>query len=174
MTPSLQDHSVVAIYESHDGAEAAIKSLQQAGLDMKRLSIVARDVHTEEHAIGFYTSGDRMKFWGGRGAFWGTLWGMLFGSAFFLIPAVGPLVVMGPLVGWMVGALEGAAIGATTGVLGAALASIGIPDDSVVKYERAVKAGQYLVLARGTLDIVEHARVVLGTTGALQLMAHAA
>ena len=45
---------------------------------MKKLSIVARDFHTEEHALGFYTSGDRVKFWGGRGAFWGSLWGMLF------------------------------------------------------------------------------------------------
>ncbi len=115
-----------------------------------------------------------MKFWGGRGAFWGTLWGMLFGGAFFFIPTIGPLVVMGPLVGWLVGALEGAAIGGTAGVLGAALASIGIPDDSVVKYEGAVRAGQFLVVARGTSDIIDHARAVLGTTGASQLVAHAA
>ena len=40
MTESTQEESVVAIYASHDGAEAGIKALQQAGLDMKRLSIV--------------------------------------------------------------------------------------------------------------------------------------
>ena len=174
MTPSTQEHSVVAIYDSHTDAEAAIKALQQAGLDMKRLSIVGKDFHTEEHALGFYTSGDRMKFWGGRGMFWGTLWGMLFGSAFFVLPAIGPLVVMGPLVGWVVGALEGAAVGGATGVLAAALTSIGIPNDSVVKYELAVKAGKFIVLARGTADMIEHARAVLGKTGAWQLTAHAA
>jgi hypothetical protein len=111
MTESTQEESVVAIYDSHVGAESAIKSLQHAGLDMKRLSIVGKDFYTEEHAVGFYTPGDRMKFWGGRGAFWGSLWGMLFGGAFFFIPALGPIVAMGPLVAWIVGALEGAAVG---------------------------------------------------------------
>ena len=35
MTQSTQGHSVVAIYDSHTGAESAIKALQQAGLDMQ-------------------------------------------------------------------------------------------------------------------------------------------
>lgn len=167
------EHSAVAIYDSHTGAEAAIKALQHAGLDMKRLSIVGKDFHTEEHALGFYTSGDRMKFWGKRGAFWGTLWGMLFGSAFLFIPALGPIVVMGPLVGWIVASLEGAAVGGAAGVLAAAFASLGIPNDSVVKYEHAVRTGSYLVLARGDADMVEHARSVLATTGATLLATHA-
>ncbi len=174
MTPSPQEHSIVAIYDSHTGAESALKELQKAGLDMQRLSIIGKDFHTEEHALGFYTSGDRMKFWGVRGAFWGSLWGILFGGAFFFIPAIGPLVVMGPLVGWIVGALEGAAVGATAGVVAAALTSIGIPKDSVVKYELDVKAGKFLVLARGTPEMIAHAHVVLGTTGASLLVAHSA
>ena len=174
MTPSNQEHSVVAIYDTHTGAEAALKELQKAGLDMKRLSIIGKDFHTEEHALGFYTSGDRMKFWGVRGAFWGSLWGILFGGAFFFIPVIGPLVVMGPLVGWIVGALEGAAVGGAAGVIAAALGSIGIPNDSVVRYELDVKAGKFLVLARGTPEMISHAHVVLGTTGASLLATHAA
>jgi len=140
---------------------------------MKTLSIVAKDFQSQEHAIGFYTSGDRMKFWGGQGAFWGSLWGMLFGSAFFFIPVMGPIVAMGPLVGWIVGALEGAAVGGAAGVLGAALTSAGIPKDSVLKYELDVKAGKFLVLACGNADTIERARSVLGTTGASRLAAHA-
>ncbi len=172
MTESTQEESVVAIYASHEGAEAGIKALQQAGLDMKRLSIVGKDFHTEEHALGFYTAGDRIKFWGGRGAFWGTLWGMLFGSAFLVIPVLGPIVVMGPLVGFLVGALEGAAVGGAAGALSAALTNLGIPKDSVVKYELEVKAGKFLVLARGSAEMVQHARSVLEATGAGQLDAH--
>jgi uncharacterized membrane protein len=115
-----------------------------------------------------------MKFWGVRGAFWGSLWGVLFGGAFFFIPVIGPLVVMGPLVGWIVGALEGAAVGATAGVLAAAFASIGIPNDSIVKYELDVKAGKFLVLAHGTPEMITQAHAVLGTTGASLLVAHTA
>jgi uncharacterized membrane protein len=174
MTQDTQEHSVVAIYDTHTGAESAIKELQKAGLDMKRLSIVGKDFHTEEHALGFYTSGDRMKFWGAQGAFWGSLWGLLFGGAFFFIPAIGPLVVMGPLVGWIVGALEGATMGGAAGVLAAALTNMGIPKDSVVKYELDVKAGKFVVLAHGTAEMIDHARVVLGTTNACLVAAHAA
>jgi hypothetical protein len=92
-----KNNSIVAIYPSHTVAEAAIKELQQSGFDMKKLSIVGRDYHTDEHVVGYYNTGDRMKVWGKTGAFWGGLWGFLFGSAFFWIPGLGPLLVAGPL-----------------------------------------------------------------------------
>ncbi len=168
------EDAVVATYEFHVGAEAAIKALHAAGLDVSRLSIIGKDFETTEHALGFYTDGDRMKFWGGRGVVWGSLVGMLFGSAFFLLPAIGPIVVMGPLVGWLVGALEGAVVGGATGIVAAALANIGVPDDSVVRYELDVKAGKFLVMAHGTPEMIVHARAVLGTTGAASVSTHAA
>jgi hypothetical protein len=139
---------------------------------MKQLSIVGKDLHTEEHALGFYASGDRMKFWAGRGALWGSLWGMLLGSALFLLPAIGPVIVMGPLVAWIASALEGAAVGGAAGALAAALASIGLPKDSVVKYELEVKAGRFLVLVHGSAGLIEQARHLLGTTDATLVKAH--
>ena len=45
-------NSIVAVYPSHTAAEAAIKELQQSGFDMKKLSIVGRDYHTDEHVVG--------------------------------------------------------------------------------------------------------------------------
>jgi len=99
-------NAVVAIYDSHTQAEAAVKELQKSGFDMKKLSIVGRDYHTEEQVVGYYNTGDRMKHWGKLGAFWGGIWGMLFGAAFFAIPGLGPVLVAGPLVAWIVGALE--------------------------------------------------------------------
>ena len=62
-------NSVVAIYETHEQAEHAIKELQMAGVDMKSLSIAARDAHTDEHIVGYYNAGDRMMYWGKMGAF---------------------------------------------------------------------------------------------------------
>jgi uncharacterized membrane protein len=88
---------VVAIYSSHTAAEAAIKELQHSGFEMKKLSIVGRDYHTDEHVVGYYNVGDRMQVWGKTGAFWGGLWGLFFGSALFWVPGLGPLLVAGPL-----------------------------------------------------------------------------
>jgi len=123
----------VAIYNSHPEAEDGVKALQKSGFDMKKLSIVGKDYHTEEHVVGYYNAGDRMKYWGKMGAFWGGLWGLLLGAGFFAIPGIGPVVVAGPLVGGVVGALEGAAVVGGLSALGAGLVSIGIPKDSVLK-----------------------------------------
>ena len=168
-----ENNAVVGIYNSHTDAEASIKELQRSGFNMKKLSIVGKDYHTEEHVIGYYNTGDRMKVWGKLGAFWGGLWGLLFGSALFIIPGIGPLVVFGPLVGWIVGALEGAVVMGGLSALGAALYSVGIPKDSIMKYETALKSDKFLVIAHGTADEVAKAKSTLKTTGAAEIDAHA-
>ena len=103
-------NAVVAVFDTHQRAEDAIKNLQRSGFDMKNLSIVAKGYSTEEQPVGFYTTGDRVTFWGGTGALWGSLWGLLFGAALFWVPGIGPLVVGGQLVAILVGALEGAVV----------------------------------------------------------------
>jgi uncharacterized membrane protein len=165
-------NAVVGIFDSHLKAETSIKELQRSGFDMKKLSIVGKDYHPEEHVVGYYNIGDRMKVWGKLGAFWGGFWGLLFGSALFFIPGIGPLVVFGPLVSWIVGALEGAIVVGGLGALAAALYSIGIPKDSVMKYETAVKSDKFLVIAHGTADEVAKAKSILETAGAAQVDFH--
>jgi len=66
------NNAVAAIYDTHVQAEHAVKELQEAGVDMKSLSIVGRGTHTDEHVVGYYTTGDRMLYWGKVGAFWGV------------------------------------------------------------------------------------------------------
>ena len=157
-------NSIVAIYPSHTAAEAVVKELQHSGFDMKKLSIVGRDYHTDEHVIGYCNAGDRMKYWGKMGAFWGGIWGMLFGSAFFLIPGVGPLLVAGPLVAWIVGALEGAVVVGGLSAVGAGLYSLGIPKNSILQYETALKTGKFVLIAHGSLDETTRAKEILGRT----------
>ena len=67
---------------------------------MKKLSIVAKNPHIEEHVVGYYNTGDRMKHWAATGAAWGGIWSLLFGSAIFAIPGLGPVLVAGPLSRW--------------------------------------------------------------------------
>ena len=166
-------NSVVAIFETHHQAEDGVRELQQSGFNMKKLSIVGKDFHTNEHVVGYYNTGDRMKYWGTMGAFWGGLWGMLFGSAFFFVPGLGPLVVAGPLVSWIVGTLEGAAMMGGLSVLGAALVSIGIPTDSVLQYEESVRAGKFLLILHGNPQEVERAKDRLDNTQATETAVHA-
>jgi uncharacterized membrane protein len=161
MTPM---NSVVAIYDTHEQAESTIKELQQAGVDMKSLSIVARNAHTDEHVVGYYNAGDRMKYWGKVGAFWGGFWGLLFGSAAFVIPGIGPILVAGPLVGWIIAGLEGAVVVGGASAVGAGLVSIGIPKDSVLQYDVALKTDKYVLIVHGTQDQVDKAKDIIRST----------
>src|SRR3984957_20064069 len=163
-----EQHAVVAVYATHVEAEAAVKELQRAGVDMHTLSIVGKDSHTDEHVVGYYNTGDRMKYWGKIGAFWGGFWGLLFGSAFFAIPGLGPVLVAGPLVGWIVAALEGAAGVGGLSAIGAGLYGLGIPKDSVVQYELALKTDKFLLIVHGTAPEVEKARDIIKSTRPIQ------
>ncbi|WP_428375498.1 general stress protein [Lichenicoccus sp.] len=167
--------TAVATFTDHAGAEAAIKRLTEAGFDMKHLSVIGKGYHTEEKVVGFYTTADRVKFWGSRGAFWGGLWGLFFGGLFLTIPIVGHVVVLGYLAATALSAVEGAAVTGGIGAIGAALFSSGIPKDSVVQYETAIKADGFLVFARGTAAEVAHARDILqlGNPSMLAIHDHA-
>jgi len=139
-----QQNVVVAIYKSHTEAEVAVKELQQSGFDMKKLSIVGRDQHADEHVMGYYNAVDRMICWGKMGIFLG----MVFGSAFSLVPGAGLLLVAGPLAGWLVGALGGAVLVGGLSAIGAGLYSLGIPTDSILQYRKELKTGTSVIIAR--------------------------
>jgi hypothetical protein len=167
-----EKNAAVAICNTHTEAEQVVKELQKSGYDMKKLSIVGKDYHTEEDVVGYYNTGDRMKKWGKLGALWGAFWGILFGSAFFIIPGIGPIVVGGPLVATIVGGLEGAVGIGGLSALGAGLFSIGIPKDSVIEYETALKSDKFLVIAHGTTDEVAKAKEILDASNMSEVAVH--
>jgi len=167
-------NAVAAVFNSHTEAEQAVKELQRAGVDMKKLSIVGKEYETEQHVVGYYNIGDRMKKWGKLGVFWGGIWGLLFGAAFFVVPGLGPVLVGGPLVAWIVGALEGAVAVGGLSAIGAGLYSIGIPKDSILKYETAIKSDKFLLLVHGTAAEVSRAKDILETAHPAELALHPA
>lgn len=162
----------VAVCKTHVEAEQVVKELNQSGFDMTKLSIIGKDYHEEEKVRGFYNTGDRMKKWGGLGAFWGGIWGLLFGAGFFFIPGIGQVVMAGPIVSSLVGGLEGAVVVGGLSALGAALFAMGIPKDSVLKYETALKADKFLVVAHGTSDEVEKAKDIMTNSDVLETAVH--
>jgi hypothetical protein len=72
-----KENSVVAVYPQHSDAENAINLLKKSDFSVKKLAIVGQGYHTEDQVVGYYTTGDRMRHWGKKGAFWGGLWACL-------------------------------------------------------------------------------------------------
>jgi len=167
-----QGNSCVVVYDNHLQAEKAVRLLQEKGFDIKKLSIVGKGYQREEHPIGFYNTGERIKFWGAQGAFWGGLWGLLLGAAFFWVPGLGTVVIAGPLVSAFIAALEGAVVIGGFSALGAALYGIGIPKDSIIRYETAIKSDHYLLIVHGDQREVERAHDVLAGGDARDITIH--
>ncbi len=117
--------------------------------------------------------GDRIKFWGSRGALWGGLWGMFFGGMVLTIPIVGHVIVLGYLAAAALSALEGAVVFGGASAIGAALYGIGIPKDSVLAYETALAVDSFLVMARGSDADMKRAKDILGHGKAMRVETHA-
>lgn len=168
----MNDSSMVAVYSSHTEAEDAVAKLSAASFDIRKVSIIGKDYHSEEKVVGYYTTGDRMKSWGGMGAFWGGIWGLLFGAGFFLIPGIGPILVAGPFLAALIGALESAVLVGGLSALGAGLVSLGIPKNSAVKYEAAIKADKFVLVVHGTPEELDRARTILADTAPISIEKH--
>ena len=164
--------TAVGMFDSHTEAETAVKKLASSGFDITNLSVVGKGYHAEENVVGFYNVGDRVVFWGSRGAFWGGLWGLFFGGVFLTLPFTGSIIVLGSLAGIVISALESALVVGGLSSLGAALYSIGIPKDSVIEYETAIKADGFMVLAHGSGDQIARAKTILGTSNATKIDIH--
>ncbi|WP_024507980.1 hypothetical protein [Bradyrhizobium sp. ARR65] len=167
-----QNDAIIAVFTDHPGAETGIRKLAEAGFDMKKLTLVGKGYHSEEKVVRFYNTGDRVKFWGKYGAFWGGLWGLLFGGIFVTVTGVGPVVVLGYLAAVIVSAIESAVLVGGLSALGAALYSIGIPKDSVLDYETALKADGFLVMAHGTAEEMARAKAILDRSNPSRLDVH--
>jgi len=167
------ENAVIAVFTSHRAAETAVKQLAAAGFEITSLSVIGKGYHTEEKVVGFFNAGDRIKFWGTRGALWGGLWGLFVGGLFLVVPVVGPVVVLGYLATTVLAAVESAVVVGGLSAIGAALYGIGIPTDSVIRYEADVKADGFLVVAHGSAEEIARAKAILAAATPARLEVHA-
>jgi hypothetical protein len=143
------DGIAVAIHGGHLQLQRALKRAGRSGLDLRSVSVVGTDYHTEENVYGYYSAGRRLEAWGGFGSFWTYVWGTLTGGGFFFIPGIGPVVMAGPMVGWLVAALQKGSMVSGLSPLGAALVGKGVPQESMLKYETALQSNELLLITSG-------------------------
>jgi len=71
-----------------------------------------------------------------------------------------------------VGALEGAVVVGGLSAIGAGLYSLGIPNNSILQYETALRTGKFVVIAHGTAAEAAHAREIINRTNPEALEEH--
>jgi len=152
---------IVAVFESADQAEAAVEALQAAGLDLRRLSIVAKDGCSGEHLLGWASSGRRTRFWGRLAPTWNRLMQRLPGAAFLFVPFAGHLVILGTVADWLTDdqPSHGCAEGATR--LWRLLARVGVPSRDGIALESALREFDFMLVTVGAREDIQRARRLL-------------
>jgi hypothetical protein len=151
----INSNSLVAVYTSNVDAESAVIELDHIGFDIKLLSIMGRSYYSEYSVVAQYSySGMPRSTWRG-------LRELLFSSTFFWIPDVGPALVAGPLVDTIGRALRTAAASDRVSPIRLGLFEMGIPLESVHKYEIALLEGNCILIASGSEDYLNRAKDTL-------------
>jgi hypothetical protein len=162
---NLQDrNSIVAVYDTAIDAVEGVNDLRKSDFDMMKLSLVVKESRPEDHIVGSYNSGSRMCYWGRMRAFWDGVGGFLAGAAFFVVPGIGPVLMGGPLVAGFVAGLEGAPAARGFGAFGTGLARLGIPGESVLRYEAELCSNRVLLIAHGNPEELLRAKETLHRT----------
>ena len=75
------------------------------------------------------------------------------------------MVVLGPLAAMLFSGLQGAVVVGGISALAGALTAIGIPKDSVLRYETALKANKFVLMVHGDGQEIARAQNLLRTSG---------
>ena len=154
--------TVISVYDTHHDAVEAVRELQSAGYDPKRLSIVGKTTDMEE--VPEVKTSKSMAVAGaevGIGAVAGSVLGVLTGIGIFAIPGLGFLYGAGALVG----AIAGFDFGIIGGGLASALTVAGISAADTEQYEESLKNGKVLLVVQGSNDDLAKAKSILHTHG---------
>jgi len=134
--------TISRVYDSYAQANAAVDSLERAGIPTKDISLVANKYVSAKYANVDEVS-DTAKGAGMGGAVGGAA-GLLAGLGLIAIPGLGPVVAAG----WLAATAVGAAAGAATGGVAGALIDAGEDRLHADVYSETVRRGGTLVTAR--------------------------
>ncbi len=162
----------IGIFSDQISAEEAIKKLVSGGFGIKEISIAGKGFRGEEKVVGFHNVGERIVFWGNRGAFWSGLWSLFSGGVFLTLPVIGHVVFLGYLASAVVAAVDGSKFYGISSPFGAALFSFGVNRNCVVEYEAVLKSDGFLVFAHGSKVELDKAEAILARLNPLQLETH--
>ena len=157
------------LFYSRDEAEAAVRALKDAGYDMDRVSVIAKDADKIGGRDTTQEVGNKADEGAATGAVTGGalggITGLLVGLGALAIPGIGPILLAGAEATAIATTLAGAGIGAAAGGLIGALIGLGIPEEKAKIYNDRVKGGSFLVIVNGTAAEIARAESIMQTHG---------
>jgi hypothetical protein len=148
--------TISRLYNNHEDARAAVRTLEDAGVAHGDISILASNAdnwYSPDRKVDTYPDrdldgrDDRAEAAGtgaGIGAAVGGTAGLLAGLGIMAIPGIGPVVAAG----WLVATLAGATAGGVTGSVVGALTQAGVGKEEADVYAEGLRRGGAVVSAR--------------------------
>jgi hypothetical protein len=140
--PNLAARIVVGVFDQRQGAEAAVRALEQAGYPSESISLIMQQPGTPGEVAAGQTKADTGM---ATGVTAGAVLGGIAGLAALAIPGVGAILAAGPLAAAL-GAMTGAALGGLVG----AFTGLGIPKEEAIEFDQAVRAGGVVVSVKAS------------------------
>ncbi|HYO25601.1 MAG TPA: hypothetical protein VEQ85_11715 [Lacipirellulaceae bacterium] len=160
-----QRDCVVGIFPSTESAHESLEKLEGQGWRSDQLSLIARGNEERLGVLASHQHGDVSEKSAAMGSAVGAGLGLLAGSSLFIIPGLGPVLFAGAMASGITGGLVGGLVGAMGGW--------GIKDDSVQKYEDALKQGKAVLVLTGDPEQLARGRAELLASSAETVEMHA-
>jgi len=162
----MSTNTVVGLFDTYSNADAAVKALQDIGVDDDHISVVARDNDTIEPK----NAGEKGA---ATGAVAGGLVGLLAGLSTLIIPGIGPVVATGALASTLAITFGltaiGVGLGATTGSLLGAFVDLGFSQRDAEFYAEGVKRGGIVVSVEADPGDEDDISSILHRAGAVDM-----
>lgn len=160
--------TVIALFKDHEGAEAAVDSLEEAGFSQDEVGLLAQkeavedalDANREEAAVESAGAGAL------GGSALGGLIGLLAGASAIVVPGIGPALAAGAWASVAGTTAAGAGIGAAYGGLVGALIGFGVAEEQTHVYVEGVQQGNILMVIQPEDDRLARAEKILRDHGA--------
>jgi uncharacterized membrane protein len=168
---------VIGLFDYYNHADAAVKALEDYGVDSDHISVVTRDNDTiksqQSDTSQQPDTAEGAATGAATGAVAGGLVGLLAGLSPLVIPGIGPIIATGTIAGLLTTTLGmtavGAGIGAATGGLLGALVNLGFSPDEAEFYAEGVKRGGVLVSVETHAGEEHRVREILRGAGAVDM-----
>ena len=147
MTTNEIGHAV-GTFTTREDAEYALRELRDAGFNMDKVSVVAKNPEQQSNMSGAEVKSASEQAEGGAaagattGAATGGLMGLIGGLGVIALPGVGAVAELGVV---LANTLLGSGIGAAGGGLVGALIGWGIPEDRAKYYDEMLSQGRYII-----------------------------
>ncbi len=163
----MNTNTIVGLFDYYSNADAAVKALQDHGVDEDHISIVARD----NDSIEPKNAGEKGA---ATGAVAGGLVGLMAGLSTLIIPGIGPVLATGALASTLVTTFGltavGVTLGATTGSLVGAFVDLGYGQKDAEFYAEGIKRGGVVVSVETDAEEEDEINNILRIAGAVDMI----